>query len=117
MTHISHYFNAVKQLLKSKPTSLKEMYNCLSSLQCPDDETESVVNGILNDKIQDLIPKDGILVETLYNQLKKMVPDIEDSYIKKIFHAMCTKQRIHIIDENKFLLLKPSIPNQPLKIE
>ncbi len=113
--HISQYFEFVKNLFGRPSTSLGQMRNMLVAQSCPKDKIESVINGVLKDVIQELIPKEGISLNELHVWLSSKVPDITASHRDKLLEYMAIKGMISIVD-NRVYNLKIFVPNFPIDL-
>ncbi|NDW09422.1 hypothetical protein [Dysgonomonas sp. 520] len=114
--HISHYFEFVNNLLNHQSTSLEQMRNMLVVQNCPKDKIEFVINGVLKDVIQGLIPKEGTSLNELHIWLSDKVTDITTSYVDKLLKYMTVKGMINIIDGTEVYNLKIFIPNCPIDL-
>ncbi len=85
----------------------------LNAAGCPNDKIDSVINGALKDEIQDMIPKEGILVENINELLLQKVTDITDEHRKKLLAYMETNNYIKINKGNVYNI-KHGIPNIPV---
>lgn len=106
-----------KMLDQREKMSLEGMKSFLSSLNCPDDEIDSVINGIIVDLIMDKLLPSGSLFTLLLQQIREVVTDITQERLKNILDYIASKGWVRIKKEpDKIFKIKVPLPNREINI-
>lgn len=93
-------------------TSLEEMKFFLSNLNCPDDTIDSIINRTIVDLIMEKLLPSGSLFDLLFRQIREVITDITQEYLKDILEYMANKGWVRIDKElNKIFKNKVPLPN------